>query len=168
MRVFRVCCLVIAVSWAGGVAYSEDIPLPEGDIILKVSGAIENTNLGDTVQFDREMLEKIGMVDLVTATPWHDGRISFSGVPLGNLLDFVGSQGETIVAVALNDYEVEIPVSDAFDTGVILALEMNGEVMSVRDKGPVFVIYPYDSSEKLNSQTYFSRSAWQVAHLIIR
>jgi hypothetical protein len=51
---------------------------------------------------------------------------------------------------------------------VILAIKRNGEYMSVRDKGPLFVIYPYDSSPDLKSQTYYARSAWQVAKIDVR
>jgi len=39
--------------------------------------------------------------------------------------------------------------------------------MQVRDKGPLFIIYPYDSMQELQSQTYYTRSAWQVAKLIV-
>jgi hypothetical protein len=40
--------------------------------------------------------------------------------------------------------------------------------MPVRDKGPLFVIYPYDSRPELKSQLYYGRSAWQVSKLVIR
>jgi hypothetical protein len=39
--------------------------------------------------------------------------------------------------------------------------------MAVRDKGPLFIIYPYDSDPQLQNQTYYTRSAWQVAKLIV-
>ncbi|MFN4129142.1 MAG: molybdopterin-dependent oxidoreductase [Paracoccaceae bacterium] len=158
----------VAVCLMAGTGGADEIPSPTGEIILTVSGGIANTNSGDTAQFDRQMLEAMGLVDVITATPWHDGRVTFSGVPLGEVLKTVGAEGETITAIALNDYEVEIPLSDAEDTGVILALKLGGEDLSVRDKGPIFVVYPYDSSVILNSQTYFARSAWQVSRLVIR
>jgi hypothetical protein len=39
--------------------------------------------------------------------------------------------------------------------------------MPVRDKGPLFIVYPYDSDTRLQSQTYYSRSAWQVCKLLV-
>ncbi|HBQ6508802.1 TPA: oxidoreductase, partial [Klebsiella variicola subsp. variicola] len=45
--------------------------------------------------------------------------------------------------------------------------KMNGEYMRVRDKGPLFIVYPYDSSTELQNQIYYSRSAWQVSKIII-
>jgi len=50
---------------------------------------------------------------------------------------------------------------------VILAMKRDGNYMPVRDKGPLFIIYPYDSDPQLQSQTYYTRSAWQVAKLIV-
>ena len=40
--------------------------------------------------------------------------------------------------------------------------------MPVRDKGPFFIIYPYDSSAALRTEQYYARSAWQVASLTVR
>jgi hypothetical protein len=51
---------------------------------------------------------------------------------------------------------------------VILALKRDGEYMPVRDKGPLFVVYPYDSDPELRSQKFYSRSAWQVKSLIVK
>ncbi|EPL7927674.1 TPA: oxidoreductase, partial [Klebsiella pneumoniae] len=50
---------------------------------------------------------------------------------------------------------------------VIMALKMNGQYMRIRDKGPLFIVYPYDSSAELQNQIYYSRSAWQVSKMII-
>jgi hypothetical protein len=51
---------------------------------------------------------------------------------------------------------------------VILALKRNGEYMPVRDKGPLFVIYPFDSKPELKTQTYYGRSVWQVAKIVVK
>ena len=72
-----------------------------------------------------------------------------------------------MVATALNDYETKIPVSDFETFDVLLALKRDGEYMPVRDKGPLFVIYPYDSDPSLKSQKYYSRSAWQLRRLSV-
>jgi hypothetical protein len=69
---------------------------------------------------------------------------------------------------ALNDYSTEIPISDLSDHNVILSLKRNGEYMPVSDKGPLFIIYPFDSKPELKSQTYYGRSAWQVAKISVR
>ena len=40
--------------------------------------------------------------------------------------------------------------------------------MPVRDKGPLFIIYPFDSSAELRSEPYYSRSAWQLRTIEVR
>lgn len=60
-----------------------------------------------------------------------------------------------------------LPMEDFKKFNVILAMKRDGNYMPVRDKGPLFIIYPYDSDPQLQSQTYYTRSAWQVAKLIV-
>ena len=67
-----------------------------------------------------------------------------------------------LYAVALNNYKVEIPIDDASRYAVLLATRLDGEPMSVRDKGPLLVIYPFDAHPELRSAVYYSRSAWQL------
>lgn len=94
--------------------------------------------------------------------------MKFEGVSMDKLMKLVGATGERVMVVALNDYTTEIPMEDFGKFNVILAIKRNGEYMPVRDKGPLFVIYPYDSSPDLKTQTYYARSAWQVAKIIVR
>ena len=49
----------------------------------------------------------------------------------------------------------------------ILALKRNGQYMPIRDKGPLFIMYDYDSNPQLRSQTFYGRSAWQVKSLVV-
>ncbi|MTH79202.1 molybdopterin-dependent oxidoreductase [Paracoccus aestuariivivens] len=168
MKTLRSLAALLVGMCVAGMSFAGTLPAPTGEVILTISGSISNTNDGDTAKFDREMLEKIGMVAITTSTPWYDEKTTFEGVPFKAVLDLVGAKGTIIDAIALNDYETEIPMSDTQDTGVILAMKMNGANMEIRDKGPIFVVYPYDSSATLQTQTYYARSAWQVSRLIIK
>jgi len=138
---------------------------PSGKVILTVSGRIGVTNKGGSAEFDYAMLEALGMDRIETTTPWYDGVIRFDGVRMQRLLQAVGASGGSVTAVALNDYTTEIPVKDISRYGVLLAMKRNGSDMPVSDKGPLFIVYPYDSKPELKSQKYYSRSAWQVASL---
>ncbi len=149
-------------------AGAESLAAPAGKPILTISGKISTTNKDDTAQFDRAMLESLGMVTVQTTTPWYDGPVKFEGVPLNKLMKQVGASGERAVVVALNDYSSEIPIEDFAKYNVILAIKRNGEYMPVRDKGPLFIIYPFDSNPELKSQTFYGRSVWQVAKIIVK
>ncbi|WP_410055063.1 molybdopterin-dependent oxidoreductase [Microvirga sp. Mcv34] len=151
-----------------GVAYAASLPAPKERPILTISGKISVTNKDNTAQFDRAMLESMGLVTVETTTPWHEGKVKFEGVPMDKLMKLVGASGQRVVVVALNDYTTEIPMEDFSKYNVILSIKRDGEYMSVRDKGPLFIIYPYDSNPDLKSQTYFARSAWQVARIDVK
>ena len=141
---------------------------PKGEVILTVSGRIATTNRDATAVFDRDMLEAMPGRTTETETPWTKGRTRFRG-PLGSaLLDAVGADGTTLHIVALNDYAVDVPVEDFRKWPVILATRKDDQPMSVRDKGPLFVIYPFDLDRGLYNEKYFSRSAWQVKSIEVR
>ena len=141
---------------------------PKGPVVLTVSGAIANTNGPNGAEFDLEMLNALEQKATTSATPWTEGTVTFDG-PLGRaLLDAVGATGETMTVVALNDYSADVPVADFRDHDVILATRMDGKEMSVRDKGPLFIIYPFDKEPDLYNEVYFNRSVWQIAKIDIR
>jgi hypothetical protein len=136
--------------------------------ILTVSGKINAAAGEGGLQFDRAALEALGMVTIETNTPWYNGPVKFEGVPLAKLMQSVGAAGDRVVAVALNDYSSEIPIEDFAKYNVILALKRDGEYMPVRDKGPLFIVYPYDHNPELRSQKFYSRSVWQIARLVVK
>ncbi len=149
-------------------AAKQDLASPEGRVILTVSGNIKHTNGDGVARFDRNMLESLGMSALETSTRWTEGRPRFEGILARDLLARIGAEGTTVHAVAINDYAVEIPLSDFQDYPVLLALKMDGEYMRVRDKGPIWVIYPTERFEELNAQSFQVRQIWQLKSLDVR
>ena len=148
-------------------AADTSLPMPAGKVVLTISGKIGIFNVGDTAKFDREMLEALGWSSFTTSTPWYDAPVTFAGVRMAKLMQTVRADGEAVIAGSLNDYETKIPMSDFTRFDVLLALKRNGEYMPVREKGPLFIVYPYDSESELKSQKYYSRSAWQLARLVV-
>ena len=66
---------------------------------------------------------------------------------------------------ALNDYAVEMPVADLEEDAPILATRLNGETMTVREKGPFWIMYPFDRSTKYQTESNYARSVWQLQQL---
>lgn len=141
---------------------------PRSRKILTISGRIRNFNNGTTAEFDRQSIEALEQNAIRTKTPWYDSPVVFEGVPMSKIMDHVGAYGDRVLAVALNDYTTEIPMSDFARYGVLLALKRDGEYMPVNDKGPLFIVYPYDSAPELSRPPYIGRSAWQVAQLVVK
>jgi len=165
---FALCAGLLALALGSADVSAASLQQPAGRVILTVSGNIKNTNKDGTAVFDRDMLEGLGMTTIKTATPWAEGVTTFEGPTLQSLLEAVGAEGTTIEARALNDYKQELPLADAAAFGPILAVKRNGEYMPIRDKGPIFIVYPYDSNAELRQQLYYGRSVWQLKSLEIR
>lgn len=137
---------------------------PTGPVVLTVKGAISNTNAGDTAQFDLAMLEKLKGRKGEMETPWTEGKVTFEGPLLREILNAAGATGANLKVRALNDYAADVPAEDAkLDT--ILATKLNGKAMSIRDKGPLMLVYPFDLDAGLYNEKYFSRSVWQIKEI---
>ena len=133
---------------------------PTGPVVLTVRGKIAG---GQDVEFDMAMLEALPKTSFKTSSPWTEGGTAFEGVALKDLIAAVGATGGTLTARALNDYSASFPASEAVAGGAIIAYRMNGEPMSVREKGPLWIIYPFDDNPELKTETNYSRCVWQLA-----
>lgn len=117
---------------------------------------------GETTNLTIELLDELPQTSFTSTTIWTDGKIEFSGVPLSTLVDGIQSESTIIRLVALNDYAVDIPLSEISDDYPIVATRMNGEFMKVRDKGPFWIVYPYDEGPQYQTDLVYSRSIWQL------
>ena len=140
---------------------------PDGKPILSIEGRITVFNSSGKAVFDRQMLEDMDTASITTSTPWFNNPVTFEGVALKDLMTRVDASGETVVAIALNDYRATIPLADFYERGAILAIKRDGNYMPISDKGPLFIVYPYDSDPALHSQKYYGRSVWQLSRLIV-
>lgn len=154
-----------ALALAGCIFVSHSIAAAADLPTIVVNGSDSGSPISMT--FDRQELEQMGMVLVETTTPWNEGIVDFEGVPIEQILSTAGVSGTVATVTALNDYSVDIPVSDFSQFGVILAIKRNGEYMPVADQGPFFVIYPFDSDPALDAQPYHGRAVWQVKEITV-
>jgi hypothetical protein len=136
-----------------------------GKVILTISGKVGEKNAGDEAAFDLAMLEKLPQQSFTTRIPWETQPVKFTGPLLRDVLAAARASGSTIKAVALNDYKTDIPLDDTKKFNMILAHKMNGLAIPIRTKGPLFIVYPYDSKPELQAKIYYIRSAWQIKSL---
>ncbi|EHS49239.1 hypothetical protein PDO_0617 [Rhizobium sp. PDO1-076] len=158
----RILIALLAAAMSGVSAFA--LEAPTGLVILTVKGAVTNTNVGDTAAFDFAMLEKLESRQAVVETPWTTGKTTFEGPLLRAVLQEAGASGKTLTVRALNDYSAEIPIVDA-EIATILAIRQDGQRMSVREKGPMMLVYPFDLEPGLYNEKYFSRSVWQIKEI---
>ena len=129
---------------------------------------MRNSSNGDGLaRFDMALLDGLPRHSFATSTIWTEGVNTYEGVLLTDLLAAVGATGTNILAKALNDYEITFPVAEATVEGPLLAYRTNGEPMSVREKGPIWVIFPFDAVEAFRTEQTYARSIWQLDRIAV-
>lgn len=155
--------VAFAASLLAGVVLPASALAPAaGKTILSVTGLVGDKNTDTAAVFDMAMLEKLPQKTFTTQTPWDKQPMTFTGPLLRDVLAAVKASGTQLKAVALNDYQTTIPVDDAQRFDVIVAFKLNGQAIPVKTKGPLFIVYPFDSKVELQTTRYYERSAWQL------
>ena len=135
---------------------------PVGAVVLTLTGQVHSTNGPRGAEFDMAMLERLPQTSFSTKTPWYASVRRFTGPLLRDVLREAGAKGTQLRVSALNDYRVDLPMDDAQRHELIVARLIDGAPMAVRDRGPLFLIYPFDAEPDLRKAVYYSRSAWQL------
>jgi len=156
---------LLALAAAAPLSFAQGLDAPKGRAILSISGKIDLKNKGDLATFDMAMIEKLPQHTFTTRTPWYDKPVKFTGPLLSDVLAAVKAGGTTVSAVAINDYKVNIPMEDVRKHGILLARLIDDKPIPVRSKGPLFVVYPFDSASELRTSVYYERSIWQLKAL---
>lgn len=143
-----------------------EIPEPTGPVVLTVNGRIKSAK---PVRFDFATLESLGLIRFTTPTNWTKDAATFEGVLLSALLDVVGADpaATSLKLTALNDYESPAPMADGRKWPVMLALKRDGEYMSRRDRGPIWMIYPQHAYPEVGQREYLSRWVWQLKAITV-
>jgi hypothetical protein len=149
-------------------AQSGTLTTPTGKVVLTVTGNITKHNANKQAVFDLKMIEALPQHSFTTRTPWYSTPVKFTGPKLADVLAAVGAQGKDIQAVAINNYQISIPMSDAQRYPVVMAWKINDQPIPVRAKGPLFIAFPYDDDAALRTAQYYERSIWQLKQLHIQ
>lgn len=113
----------------------------------------------------QEQLKAIKPSKLTTITPWTDQAYTFEGIALADLLAHLNIITAKANARALNDYVVEIDIKAAINAGAFVASHLDGKAMSVRKKGPFWIVFPWSEDPKLNSRSVHTWAIWQMVEL---
>jgi|LGOV01.1.fsa_nt_gb hypothetical protein len=140
------------------IVTSENV-VPMGNAILTLVNAAE----GASVELSEENLLAMPQFTVRTENEFVDGLVEFVGPLARDVIALLGAgEVETLKLTAVNDYSVEIPMSDVLEYDVIFAMSQNGERLSIRDKGPIWVIYPMTDNDELQDRVYNDRLIWQL------
>lgn len=141
------------------------------ETVLVVAG---DASEGDKRQVEWTMadLDALEQLTIETQNDYVDALTSFTGPRMQEVLEgLVYDENSMIKATALNDYFVSIPASDFLLGDVILATRRDGELMSLRDKGPIWIIYKtedYNEETKPSAAMIHNRLIWQLRKLEVQ
>jgi len=135
------------------------------EIILKVAHTGDTADENVTFAFNLALLDALPQHQFSTTTIWTEDMNTFSGVLLKDIVEVTGLQGNLVTAWAINDYMAEFTVgSFAFDNALI-ATRLNGDTMHPRDKGPLWVVFPYSDGSEFQTEAIYAQSVWQLNRL---
>ena len=84
-----------------------------------------------------------------------------------SVLDWLEAEPGKITANAANDYRISLAPDTVDHKFPILATRKNGVPFSLRDSGPIWLVYPYDSSEQYRTDLIYAQSVWQLVRLSV-
>jgi len=154
-RLMLACLAILSMALSSGHAAAAQL------LVIKTAD-------GQEVSLTREQLEAMPRTTFDTTTIWTEGAKNFSGVSLKAMLAQMGVTEGTLKAVAENEYSVDIPLADLDDHAPIVADLIDGQPFSRREKGPLWIVFPYDSDARYRTEENFARSIWQLVRIEVR
>ena len=161
----RRCFLAAAGLLAGASALPAFGAVATGDDVVEIGGKIDGAAPRDLTLAEIKALPKVATT---THTPWHTGAVKFEGASGVDLMKYLGAKGDTLTIAALDGYAIKVPVEDFAKYGSILAYKIDDKDLTVETKGPLFLIYPFDSRPEIANETFYARCIWQIAKIDVQ
>ncbi|WP_299396042.1 hypothetical protein [Pelagibius sp.] len=149
-----------AVVFASGTApRAADLAKPVGPVVLTVAGDIGAANrpafdegtdsflnyhektFQSAAEFDRAMLESLGMQRVEIAYEGWAQPSTFEGPWLKDVLAAAGAAGKDVTVVALDGFGAEIPAADIQALDWVVGLKRDGRYLGLGQRGPIWLVY---------------------------
>jgi DMSO/TMAO reductase YedYZ molybdopterin-dependent catalytic subunit len=141
------------------------VPTPSGAPVLTITGAVANHNDGSAVAFDLLTLDAMATVTTDIYEPFVKKDVKFTGVPMIELLGRAGvtPAATTVQLHALDDYKVDLKISDMADPDILLATKADGARIPVGAGGPIRLVFPADSAVGKNKDIWI----WSIDSITV-
>ncbi len=148
--------------------------------IVTMSGAIDQTNrnpiteatpsvfarhgiiFDNGYEFSHNALAGFPQTTYVEDHPRLGG--TYSGPLLTDLLKEIGATGDTLILTGLDGHRVETTRANVEQYQPILAIEMDGEPLTVGEMGPTRLVYPPTGDAARDSELR-KQGAWALYHI---
>lgn len=142
-----------------GSLRSQTFDLRADDLTLEVVRG------GDHLRLSMQALSHMGEARIEAVTPWTEGTVVFEGTPLARLAEMAGAAHGMVQITALNNYQVELALDELVAEEALLAQRMNGVRLEVRDKGPLWLVFPSAAHPALAQAENVHKWIWQVSRI---
>jgi hypothetical protein len=102
-----------------------------------------------------------------TSTIWTEGVQQFSGPSLALVLERFNAGSGDLRFSAVNDYGVVADRALVSKDAPIIARRRNGQAFGRREKGPLWIIFPYDLSPDYQTENIYAASVWQLSRITV-
>lgn len=111
-------------------------------------------------------LDALPQQDFTTSTIWTTEPTRFSGPSLSAVMETSGLIAEVLTLRAANDYSITMNTSMLEENAPIVATRINGKTFGLRERGPLWVVFPYDAASRYRSEHTFASSIWQLTDVL--
>ncbi|WP_168880018.1 oxidoreductase [Rhizobium sp. P28RR-XV] len=166
-KMVRAFALIVIGLWSSTGLANAAMRIPNGctpGVFLTISGKIGKTTNSAANAYEMSEREFLGLPQstVTTSTAWTPNS-DFAGPLLSKVLSEVDAKGTKLRLIALDNFSVEVDADYLEKYGTILAVSKNGVRLTIRDFGPVFVMFPRDSfKEQLDTPAAASYLVWQL------
>ncbi|ART83067.1 molybdopterin-binding protein [Oceanisphaera profunda] len=134
-------------------------------VILSVYGDIQlDENHYQRLDFTLSELQALTQAEVTTSHPWNTKAQHYRGVDLNALFQQLFAQKHitSLNLEALNGFSVMLDWSKINEFSPILAWQEDGQLMSRRNKGPLWLVLPFDQMSKVKQAEFMHYMAWQL------
>jgi hypothetical protein len=115
-----------------------------------------------------ESATAFGLADVKTKlVSQGDAVRTVTGIEIRKFIAAQDLQGNNLHVTALDGYEMDLPRADIDKYPVLLGFLVDGQPLSVRQKGPTWIIYPVSDYKELDDPAFEARSVWQLKSIEI-
>lgn len=145
-------------------ALTAAFPAKAEPVILTVKGV-----QSEPVELTLSQIRALPTHKIQTETIWTDRQHTYSAVYLDDLFRHlnIDDPDKDLTMIALNDYSVDAELSTMIENQAFIAFAMDGKTMRIRDKGPLWVLYPFSDRPEINIPPYQAHAIWQLKTIVV-
>lgn len=117
-----------------------------------------------------DVVTKLKQIEFKSELPDLDEEThTVKGPLLRDLIAASGATGQTITAIAADEYKADIPLTDTTTYDVIVAVSMDGKPLTIDENGPARILYPVLDIPKLkDDEAIGARAVFQLKELDVK